>query len=289
MTMTRPSLPDAVQGFEARCLDVALELARSAGAQLFRHLEERGPEEPTLEFKGRRELVTDADKESERSIVAGVREAFPEHAILAEEGVATPVGEASHEGRHCWVIDPLDGTTNFVHGHPFYCVSIGLLEDGAPKLGVVHAPAIGGDGGTFFYGVTGVGAWRDGRPIHVSRTESLRDAVVATGFAYRRNEPGVNTNLDNFGRMLMEARGIRRCGSAALDLALTAAGVFDVFWELYLGPWDVVAGAALVLAAGGELTDLGSGGDVVHGGEMLATNGRLTEAAAALLTGLPKS
>ncbi|MFQ5504130.1 MAG: inositol monophosphatase family protein [Planctomycetota bacterium] len=226
------ALPAGLDAFTEGTLPVALSLSARAGRLLRESLEARGRHVAGLEFKGRRELVTRADRDSEELLVRGIRRAFPEHAILAEEGVASPAGEADRESSFCWVLDPLDGTTNYVSGHPFYCVSVGLLREGEPWLGVVHAPSLGGTAtGTFHYGGRGIGAWKNGRPIRVSDTAALEDAVVATGFSYNRNEEGVNTNLANFGRVLMEARGIRRCGSAALDLALTAEGIYDAFWE----------------------------------------------------------
>jgi myo-inositol-1(or 4)-monophosphatase len=281
-------LPPDIDPFARDCLETALRLAASAGRAALAHLMAREGEEKTLEFKGRRELVTAADRASEEQIVSGLREAFPTHAMLAEEGVLSEAGRADRDSRYVWVVDPIDGTTNFVHGHPSWSISIGLFRDGEPWLGVVHAPALGGiDGGSFYYGATDLGAWCNGRRLQVSRTEDLTQAVVCTGFSYRRNEPGVNTNLENFGRLLMEVRGIRRDGSAALDLCMVASGVCDAYWELYLQPYDVGAGIALVRAAGGEVVDLGSGVAVQDGLECLATNGRVTAAMRELLTGAP--
>ena len=281
-------LPTSLPDDERTRLHLAIDIAAEAATGLKAHRATRGSSERTLEFKGRRELVTAADKASEQGLVDRIRDAFPDDAIEAEEGVATPAGRADRAALWCWTIDPLDGTTNFVHGHPSYSVSIGILRAGEPHLGVVHAPELGGvAGGECFYGAVGVGAWKNGQPIRVSATETLRDAVVGTGFSYIRNEPGVNTNLDNFGRVLMEVRGIRRCGSAALDVVYVAAGVYDAFWEMYLEPYDVAAGIAILRGAGGVATDLGSGAVSLRGQEILATNGRLTEELAALLTGRP--
>lgn len=255
-------------------LDLAIELAKGAGRILREHLESRGTDEGTLEFKGRRELVTAADKRAETHLVEGIQARYPDHGILAEEGVLTPAGSSHQESDFTWVLDPLDGTTNFVHGHPFFAVSIGVLRAGAPWLGVIHAPMVGGrDGGELYHGGPEHGSFLDGSPIRVSSNARLRDAVVGTGFSYNRNEEGVNTNLGNFGRALMQVRGIRRCGSAALDLAQVAAGRYDAFWEMYLQPYDVAAGMALVLGAGGRISTLGSPEDPVHCGEILASNG----------------
>ncbi len=280
-------IPSSVDSDARPRLAGALGMACAAGRLLVEHLERRGDTESTVEFKGRRELVTAADKASERLLVAAVRAGFAGDAVLAEEGVSSPKGVADREAEYCWVIDPLDGTTNFVHGHPAFSVSIGILRGGEPWIGVVHAPWLGPHGhGETYFGVVGVGAWCNDRSLHVSSTEALRDAVVATGFSYRRNEPGVNTNLANFGRVLMEVRGIRRCGSAALDLAHVAAGVYDGFWEVYLEPYDVAAGMALVRAAGGEVRGLGSGKNPLRGSEILATNTRITAQLMDLLTGV---
>ncbi len=261
----------------SQALELALDLARGAGAILKAHLEGRGREERSLAFKGRRELVTAADKQAETFLVEGIQRKFPGHGILAEEGVLTPAGVSHQDAEFTWVLDPLDGTTNFVHGHPFFAVSIGVLRAGEPWLGVIHAPLLGGcDGGDFFHGGPGEGSFLNGAPIQVSRNARLQDAIVATGFSYNRNEQGVNTNLDNFGRALMQVRGIRRCGSAALDLAQVAAGRYDAFWEMYLQPYDVAAGMAIVLGAGGAIATLGSTGDPVHCEEILASNGVIT-------------
>ena len=266
----------------------AVEIARAAGRQLVAHLEQRGDDETTLEYKGRRELVTPADRASEELIVAAIRERFAEDAVLAEEGVASPKGVADREAEYLWVIDPLDGTTNFVHDHPHWAVSLGILRRGEPCLGVVHAPRLGGrDGGETYYGAVDHGAWLDGRRLRVSRTESLREAIVATGFAYNRNEAGVNTNAENFARVLMEVRGLRRCGSAALDLAYVARGIYDGFWEMYLAPYDVAAGIALILGAGGSVDDLGSGEGAVFGQEILCGNTRIESELRTLVQGRP--
>lgn len=288
MKRFRYQLPAVADADAAERLEAALSFAQSAGALLRAHIEKRGDSESTLQFKGRRDLVTAADRASEKFLVEAVRDAFPSDAVLAEEGVASPAGRADREAAVCWTIDPLDGTTNFVHGHPNYCVSLGILREGRPWIGVVHAPALGGvDGGEFYYGIAGESAWCNGRRLRVTPTRLLADALVATGFAYIRNEPGVNTNLANFGRVVMEVRGIRRCGSAALDIAHVAAGVYDAYWEMYLSPHDVAAGIALVLGAGGEVRPLSAGGDPVFDQEVLATNGCLTEALLPYLEGKP--
>jgi myo-inositol-1(or 4)-monophosphatase len=161
---------------------------------------------------------------------------------------------------------------NFAHGHPFFAVSIGLVVDGVPRLGVVHAPVLG----ETFAGEVGRGATMNGTPLRVSETDELMEAMLATGFAYVRNEHP-DHNVDNFSRLIFLARCIRRAGSAALDLAYVAAGRIDGFWELHLAPWDVAGGAAIVLAAGGRVTDFAGGGDYLTCRHVVASNGRLHE------------
>jgi myo-inositol-1(or 4)-monophosphatase len=225
----------------------------------------------TTEFKGRRELVTVADREAERVVVGDLLREFQDHGILAEEGVLTPQGVIHQPSDWTWILDPLDGTTNFVHGLPFYCVALGLAWRGVPVLGVVHAPALA----TTFTAARGLGAHRDGAPIHVTATDDLADALLCTGFSYVRNEPGRDDNVARLARVLPLCRDLRRLGSAELDLCLTAAGVYDGYWELYLMPYDVAAGAVVVAEAGGRVTDLAGGDDWLHGGNVLATNGVL--------------
>ena len=264
------ALPADLRGFLAE----AERLAREAGQELLRH---RDGVRSAFESKGqRRELVTAADRAAERIVVEGLLRAFPGHAVLAEEGVLTTQGVASRASDWTWIVDPLDGTTNFVHGLPFFAVAIGLAFRNRPVVGVVHAPALG----ETFLGAEGLGARRvfaDGceRPLRVSATAELADALLATGFSYNRNEPGRDDNAARLTRALPLCRDLRRLGSAELDLCLVAAGVYDGYWELYLAPYDVAAGAVLVREAGGVVTDLGGGDDWLFGGSILATNGPL--------------
>jgi myo-inositol-1(or 4)-monophosphatase len=254
-------------------LEIAVDIAREAGDLLLRMAGEGAG--GRVDYKGRRDLVTAADRASEDLITTRLLEAFPDDTIAAEEG------GRRHEGASgfTWYVDPLDGTTNYAHAHPFYAVSLGCAVDDVPVLGAVRAPRLG----ETFAGEVGVGATRDGTPIHVSETDELIRSLVATGFAYNRNEVPDN-NLDHFGRVLLEVQGMRRAGAASLELCLVAAGVLDAFWELYLAPWDVAAGAAIVRAAGGEVTDARGGGDFVHGNTIVATNGRLHDALRAILS-----
>jgi len=244
-------------------IDVALAIAREAGDLLLERFGRLSGAE--VERKGPRDLVTAADRDSEALIARRLAEAFPDHGLLAEEGGRREAGD-----RPTWIVDPLDGTTNFVHGIPFFCVSLGLVEAGRPLLGVVHAPALG----QTFWGGPGQGAHEGDRPVSVSVTPMLSEAVLATGFAYDIDRIA-DDNLDVLARIARVARGIRRFGSAALDLAYVASGRLDGYWEFHLKPWDVAAGAALVRAAGGTITDLRGGDDWLHGRHVIATNGIL--------------
>ncbi|MGA0870347.1 MAG: inositol monophosphatase family protein, partial [Planctomycetota bacterium] len=227
----------------------------------------------------RRELVTAADREAEAAVVGRILGSRPDDAILAEEGALTPAGEASGASRHLWVIDPLDGTTNFVHGLPYHAVAVGLTIDGVPSVGVVHAPALG----RTWAAALGLGAQRDGDVIQVSRTDELADALVATGFSYARHQPGHEDNVDRIRAVLPMCRDLRRYGSAQLDLCLVADGSMDGYWELDLAPYDVAAGAVIVREAGGRVTDLRGGDDWLFGGRLLASNGSIHAELAAVV------
>ena len=247
-------------------------VARAAGDLLLRYRAELVSVH--TEFKGRRELVTEADRAAERVVVEHLLRAYPQHAILAEEGVLTPAGKPHRDADLVWILDPLDGTTNFVHDLPFFAVAIALVAGGQPVLGIVHAPVLGHT----YTAAQGLGAFRDGRPIAVTKTAELDDALVATGFSYNRNDPGKDDNSARLARMLPRCRDLRRFGSAELDLCHVADGRFDGYWEMYLAPYDVAAGALIVRQAGGQVTDLGGGDDWLFGGQILASNGRLHQA-----------
>jgi len=261
--MTRPSI-----GAEA--LRVAEAAAREAGDLLLGYLGKLDARRIGAK-SARRDLVTEADVAAERVLVSALRAAFPDHAIEAEEEV-----HDSHDpgdDRPRWFLDPLDGTVNFVHGLPCFGVSMALYIDGEPEVAVVHAPRLG----ETFTATRGAGATlatNGGEPtrLAVSETAELADAVLATGFPYRRSEL-LHDNLANFGRVFYDVRGLRRMGSAAIDLAYTAAGRFDGFWELHLSPHDVAAGALLVREAGGVVTDASGSTDVagwLRGGSIVA-------------------
>ena len=222
-------------------LSTIVDLAREAGAILRNGLDR--PRE--LDFKSRADLVTDIDLASERLLVAALREHFPTHAILAEEGG----GEAQTAG-YLWLVDPLDGTTNYAHGYPVFSVTLALLHQGELELGVVYDPLRD----ECFTAERGRGAWLNGRRLRVSSTAGLRLALLSTGFPYHRFT-SADTNIAQFNAMIMQCQGVVRSGSAALDFAYVAAGRSDGHWELGLRPWDSAAGALLVREAGGRVSD----------------------------------
>lgn len=243
-----------------RIRNLAIQIAEGAGAILTRRFQKLQQSE--VEHKGRTDLVSVADRESEAYVITRLKENFAGHGIVAEESDPQP-----GRGALTWYIDPLDGTTNYVHGYHAFSVSMGLYEGSEPLVAVVHAPALG----ETFHAVRGGGAWLGDRPLAVSKAERLIDSLVVTGFACIRDDLEKN-NLQNFIRLMGETQGVRRVGSAALDLAYVAAGRFEAFWELCLAPWDVAAGALLVKEAGGEVTDFLGGRDWLHGRHIVGTN-----------------
>ena len=218
----------------------------------------------------RADIVTDADRASERLIIDRLLTIAPQAAILAEES-----GARTGESGERWVIDPLDGTTNYAHRYPFYCVSIAYERAGVVEIGVVHAPAMG----ETFVAIRGAGAYRNGVPIVVSSIERIGDAMLCTGF----HPADYSANARCFAAASERAQAVRRDGSAALDLAYTAMGRFDGFWEFGLAPWDVAAGALLVTEAGGCVSRVDGGEHRIDGRSILADNGRLHQDLGALL------
>ncbi len=239
-------------------------IGRSAGSILMDHLGQL--EDKDVDFKGSRDLLTKADRASEAYILEEIAKVFPDHSCLAEES-GSHGGSISSDRGYRWIVDPLDGTTNFVHQIPMFAVSLGVLLDGKPIAGCIFAPKLD----ELFLAGHGQGATLNGSPIHVTKTQAMIDAMLATGFAYKVDELE-NDNLDHFAKLIKKARAIRRCGSAALDMAYTACGRYDGFWELHLSPWDVAAGAILVREAGGVVSDFSDGSNWLFGGEIVAGN-----------------
>jgi myo-inositol-1(or 4)-monophosphatase len=219
----------------------------------------------TVSYKGPIDLVTEADVASEQAIVAILRQRHPDHDILAEEG---DYGRKGADQR--WIVDPLDGTTNFAHGFPWFAVSIALEVRGEVVLGAVFNP----HNNELFVAERERGATLNGRQLHVSSTDDLGRALLATGFAYD-HKTCFDNNYSDFERFQRVAQAVRRAGVASLDLACVAAGRFDGFWELKLKPWDVAAGVLLVEEAGGRVSDYAGAPMPLDRGEILASNGRL--------------
>lgn len=257
--------------------DAAVELAREAGAIL---LQGYGVAH-TPERKGRIDLVTEFDRRSEALLLKRIGERFPGHAVLAEESGAHP-GAANATVR--WVIDPLDGTTNFAHNYPFFAVSIGVEVEGLLTAGVVYDPVRD----ELFAAAAGAGATRNGTRIHVSDCDRIEDALLITGFPYDvREHPERHVPL--FEAFLTRAQGIRRDGSAALNLCYLAMGRFDGFWEGDLSAWDVAAGVLLIREAGGLVTDYAGGPFTLQGRQVLAANARLHAAMLPILAAHPNA
>ncbi|WP_414544700.1 inositol monophosphatase family protein [Nostoc sp. CCY0012] len=245
-------------------LDIATEAALAAGAVLQGYL---GKLEDAITEKGRPgDLVTAADKASEVVILDVLRRHFPQHSILAEE--SGKLGNQDNE--YLWAIDPLDGTTNYAHQYPAFAVSIGLLINGVPQVGVIYDPFHN----ELFRAANGLGATRDRHPIKVSQTSELSKSLLVTGFAYDRRETSDN-NYAEFCHLTHLTQGVRRSGSAALDLAYVACGRVDGYWERGISPWDVVAGVILLREAGGNVTAYDGSSFKLESGRILATNGNI--------------
>jgi myo-inositol-1(or 4)-monophosphatase len=228
---------------------------------LLEHLGRLRKEE--VSSKAAADFVTVADTESQKAILEVLRQRFPEHHVLSEEGVSeTPKG-------YRWVVDPLDGTTNFIHGFPMFCVSVALELDGQAVVGVVYDPVRD----ELFSALRGQGAWLNGRPIRVSSLGAGQRALLATGFPFRMKEL-IGPYLEVFREVFLQVGDLRRAGSAALDLAYVAAGRLEGFFELGLKAWDVAAGGLLVKEAGGLCTDLSGGPRYTETGNIIAANGQ---------------
>jgi myo-inositol-1(or 4)-monophosphatase len=239
-----------------------LKVAKDAALKAGKMLRENFDEAREVSFKGEINLVTHFDSLSQSLIHKHISSRFPEHDFLAEEGLSREKG-----AEYRWLIDPLDGTTNFAHKFPVFCISISLERNGEINLGVVYDPLRN----EMFWAEIGQGAFLNGKKIRVSSVNDLDKSLVATGFPYDIRESEVN-NIDHFNNFAIRVQAIRRCGSAAMDLCYVACGRFDGFWELKLNPWDVAAGGLIVKEAGGRISDFQDEEYSIYGSETLATN-----------------
>jgi myo-inositol-1(or 4)-monophosphatase len=239
-------------------LEAGQEIAREAGALLAGYYERR----IGYRLKGAYDLVTEADVASEKLVMERLSARFPDHAVVAEES-----GEHRRGAEYCWFIDPLDGTTNFAHGFPAFCVSMGLERAGEPIAGIIYDPLRN----EMFTAGRGEGAWLNGAPMQVSKAARLADCLVATGFPNRNRHRSINVHF--YHQLAMATHGVRRAGSAALDLAYVAAGRLDAFWEFGLNSWDMAAGVLMVTEAGGRRSDMHGEPHTLASPTMLVDNG----------------
>ncbi len=244
-------------------LNTAVKAARKAGAIINRASFDL--DKLTVRSKRQNDFVSEVDHAAEEAILSTLREAYPDHGVLAEES-----GAHNAKADYVWVVDPLDGTTNFLHGVPQYCVSIGLLHKGTQQQAVIFDP----NRSELFTATRGVGAYLNDRRIRVSRTDKLQDAVIGTGFPFKEVSH-LDDYLRMFRSMTLSCSGVRRAGAAALDLAWVAAGRYDGFWEIGLSPWDMAAGALLVREAGGLVGDFEGEDTYLDSGRIVASNGKL--------------
>jgi myo-inositol-1(or 4)-monophosphatase len=245
-----------------RYAETAIEIAHEAGTLLRRYFEQH----VAYEMKGDHDLVTEADRASEKLVVERLTQHFPEHGIVAEEGS----GHDSSSG-YRWYVDPLDGTTNFAHGYPAWNVTLALEKDEELIAGVIFD----GFRNELFAAERGGGAWLNGRRMHVSKAARVADSLLATGFPNHNRH--TNPNIHFFHEMATTAHGVRRSGSAGIDLACVAAGRLDGFWEIGLSPWDMAAGILLVEEAGGVCSDMKGGKHYLRSPHILTDNGRIHE------------
>jgi myo-inositol-1(or 4)-monophosphatase len=238
-------------------------VAREAGSLLMEHFRRR----VTIEYKGDADLVTVADRQSEALILGSIRAHFPAHDVMGEEGTRIETGSD-----YKWYVDPLDGTTNFAHGYPVFCVSLAVEYQGQRIAGVVYDPTRD----ELFSAEKGSGAQLNGHAIQVSSTAKLAECLIATGFpSHKRHQ---NPNIYFYHQLTLRSHGVRRAGSAALDLCNVAAGRYDGFWEFNLNPWDTAAGVLIVEEAGGRVTDFSGGPFQIASHETLASNGSVHDA-----------
>lgn len=251
-------------------LNVAVMAARRGGGSLIRSLNKLG--QIKVELKGRNDFVSEADRNAEQAVIETILKHYPEHAILAEES------GAHGDSDHVWVIDPLDGTTNFLHGFPVFCVSIGLLVKGRAEHAAIYDPMRD----ELFTASRGAGAQLNGRRIRVSGQTRLERSLLGTGFPFRDSNESFGPYMNMLRRAIESSAGIRRPGSAALDLAYVAAGRYDAFWETGLAKWDIAAGSLMIREAGGIVSGLDGSEDYLDNGHILAGTPKIYSAVARL-------
>ncbi len=235
------------------------QLAREAGGLLMSFFGK-----VAIEYKGEADLVTKADRASEKLIVEAIRKQWPDHDLVGEEGSRTETGSD-----YRWYIDPLDGTTNFAHGYPVFCVSLGLEFRGELFAGVIYDPTRD----EMFCAAKGAGARMNNHQIHVSQTPLLKESLIATGFPSRKRHQ--NPNINFYHQLTLRSHGVRRAGSAALDLCYVACGRYDAFWEFNLNSWDTAAGVLIAQEAGGKVTNFSNGPFTIDSAQVMASNGLL--------------
>jgi myo-inositol-1(or 4)-monophosphatase len=251
-----------------KMIQLASEAAREAGALQKKSL----GKVKNIEFKGDINLVTEVDKACEKLIIEKIQKAYPDHDILAEESGVSGSQSLASGADIRWIIDPLDGTTNYAHTYPFFCVSIGIERQGKLTAGIVYDPIAD----ELFTAIRGQGAFLNGNPIAVSKNETLKRSLVCTGFAYNVHEAEVD-NLDHFTNFIKTAQAVRRDGTAALDICYVACGRYDGFWEMSLWPWDMAAAVVILEEAGGTVSMFRGTPFDVYGHEILSSNGLIHE------------
>jgi len=239
-------------------LNTAIQAARRAGDTTMRYVKRL--DELDVRSKSRNDFVSQVDEIAEKVIIDSIHERYPDHAVLGEEG-----GQKG-SGDYLWIIDPLDGTTNFLHGFPMFAVSIGLQVKGRMQVGVVYDP----NRQELFTAIQGVGAQLDGRRLRVDQKRTLEGALIGTGFPYRENERWMEQYLNQLRAVMNVAGDVRRPGSAALDLCYLACGRMDGFWEFGLQPWDIAAGSLILREAGGMISSMTDDGDYMETGNVIA-------------------
>ncbi len=251
-------------------LDAVKKTAVTAGKMIKRHL----GRVRRIEYKGAINIVTDVDKKAEALIIKELKKSFPDYGVLAEESPEQKRGSAK------WIIDPLDGTTNFAHGFPFFAVSIGLEKEGRVVLGAVYDPLRE----ELFYARRGKGAFLNKKKIGVSTVKKIAKSFLATGFSYTFKDKK-NNNINNFANFMQASLAVRRAGAASLDLCYVACGRFDGFWELDLFPWDMAAAAVIIEEAGGKLSDFRGRKFSLYNNNILASNGYIHSRMVKILKG----